>query len=195
MSAFVFARQSPCVMNRSSALSMSTKASKHTVAAPLAARHSMAVTKLSTPVSFSQKATTLSRGVAVKPTCKVKGLAQLMTAVEKGEMKQGLMDFKVGSDIKVGVTVVEGSKTRVQNYQGVIIAIRKHGSNIKNGMGTSITVRKVVQGVGVERVFPIHSPLCTFEEVPGSGTVKVRRAKLYYLRELMGKSAKLKRKF
>merc|ERR1711874_105128 len=100
-----------------------------------------------------------------------------------------MIDFKVGWDIIVGVQVKEGNKTRIQDFQGVIIAINN------KGMGKSITVRKNVQGVGVERVFPVHSPLCTFQYVQGAGIPKVRRAKLYYLRDRTGKAAKLKRTY
>eukprot|EP00241_Pyramimonas_parkeae_P007508 CAMPEP_0114246212 /NCGR_PEP_ID=MMETSP0058-20121206/12331_1 /TAXON_ID=36894 /ORGANISM="Pyramimonas parkeae, CCMP726" /LENGTH=166 /DNA_ID=CAMNT_0001359361 /DNA_START=36 /DNA_END=536 /DNA_ORIENTATION=+ len=113
----------------------------------------------------------------------------LMQNVDKQSMKPDLMDFRIGHEVKVGVTVKEGQKTRVQPYQGVIIATHKAG------LSSTVTVRKMVQGIGVERVFPTHSPLCFFESVPGAGTPKVRRAKLYYLRELKGKSARLKIKY
>jgi large subunit ribosomal protein L19 len=104
-------------------------------------------------------------------------------------MKSDLMEFRVGREITVGVQVIEGTKTRVQPYKGIIIAMHK------NGLSSTVTVRKMVQGVGVERCFPLHSPLCTFEPVVTAGTPKVRRAKLYYLRELQGKSARLKIKY
>jgi len=120
---------------------------------------------------------------------KPKGLLNLVKKIEDGEKKKDLIDFRPGLDVKVGVTVQEGNKSRVQYYQGTIIAIHK------NGLSSSITVRKVVQGVGVERVFPMHSPLLTFEKVPGAGIPKVRRAKLYYLRGLTGKNARVKKKY
>jgi large subunit ribosomal protein L19 len=94
-------------------------------------------------------------------------LHTLMQTVDKQSMKSDLMDFRVGREITVGVQVIEGAKTRVQPYKGLIIAIHK------NGLSSSVTVRKMVQGVGVERVFPLHSPLCTFEAVVSAGTPKV----------------------
>ena len=78
-------------------------------------------------------------------------------------MKDDLIPFRVGMTVKVGVTVVEGGKSRVQPYEGIVIAIHRAG------VATTITVRKSFQGYGVERIFPIHSPLCTFEEVRGAG--------------------------
>jgi len=77
----------------------------------------------------------------------------------------------------------------VQPYEGIVIAIHRAG------VATTITVRKSFQGYGVERIFPIHSPLCSFEEIRGAGKPVVRRAKLYYLRNLVGKKAKLKTRF
>ena len=91
--------------------------------------------------------------------------------------------------VKVGVTVVEGAKTRVQPYQGLIIAMHKHA------LTSTITVRKTFQGVGVERVFPIHSPLVAIEPVQTAGVPRVRRAKLDYLRDRVGKAARLKQVF
>mmetsp|Transcript_31360 Transcript_31360/g.43511 ORF Transcript_31360/g.43511 Transcript_31360/m.43511 type:complete len:177 (-) Transcript_31360:235-765(-) len=116
-------------------------------------------------------------------------MAKLMEKIDSASLKNDLMSFQVGHDVSVGVQVKEGAKTRVQMYQGVIIAMHK------SGLSSTITVRKMVQGVGVERVFPIHSPLCSFEPVAGAGTPQVRRAKLYYLRELKGKQARLKIKY
>jgi len=91
--------------------------------------------------------------------------------------------------LRVGVTVKEGNKTRVQPFEGVVIGIHRAG------VATTVTVRKTLQGFGVERVFPAHSPLCTFEEVRGAGKPVVRRAKLFYLRRLVGKQARLKTRF
>eukprot|EP00240_Pyramimonas_obovata_P007474 CAMPEP_0118936034 /NCGR_PEP_ID=MMETSP1169-20130426/15970_1 /TAXON_ID=36882 /ORGANISM="Pyramimonas obovata, Strain CCMP722" /LENGTH=164 /DNA_ID=CAMNT_0006879131 /DNA_START=87 /DNA_END=581 /DNA_ORIENTATION=+ len=127
-----------------------------------------------------------ARSGAVGTTC---SLSKLMDKVDAQSMKEDVMEFKVGHDVVVGVVVKEGNKSRVQPYQGVIIAQHKAGLN------STVTVRKIVQGVGVERTFPIHSPLCTFKPVVGAGTPVVRRAKLYYLRELKGKSARLKIKY
>jgi large subunit ribosomal protein L19 len=93
-------------------------------------------------------------------------------------------DFRAGDTVKVHVKVVEGSRSRVQVFQGVVI--RVHGS----GIGRTFTVRKISFGVGVERTFPLHSPIFETIEVVTRGDV--RRAKLYYLRNLRGKKAKIK---
>jgi len=139
------------------------------------------------PAVFAARpAAAAARSGSVGTTC---SLSLLMQKVNSASLKKDLMEFKIGHDVIVGVTVVEGAKSRVQPYTGVIIA--QH----KNGLNSTVTVRKTVQGVGVERVFPTHSPLCTFEAVKGAGTPVVRRAKLYYLRELKGKSARLKIKY
>ena len=92
--------------------------------------------------------------------------------------------FRAGDTVKVHVKVVEGSRSRVQVFQGVVIRI--HGS----GVGRTFTVRKVSFGVGVERTFPLNSPI--FEEIEVVTRGDVRRAKLYYLRNLRGKKAKIK---
>ncbi|MBF0171321.1 MAG: 50S ribosomal protein L19 [Nitrospinae bacterium] len=107
--------------------------------------------------------------------------------VEKQYMKTELPEFKIGDTVKVHMRVSEGDKERIQIVEGVIIA-RKHG-----GIRETFTVRKVSSGVGVERIFPIHSPKVEKIEVIRSG--KVRRAKLYYLRELRGKAARLAERF
>jgi large subunit ribosomal protein L19 len=96
------------------------------------------------------------------------GLQKFIDAVEKDQMKKNLPELKIGMTVKVGVTVVEGNKTRVQPYQGLIIAMHKHALN------STITVRKTFQGVGVERVFPVHSPLITLEPVVSAGVPRVR---------------------
>mmetsp|Transcript_5010 Transcript_5010/g.12726 ORF Transcript_5010/g.12726 Transcript_5010/m.12726 type:complete len:260 (+) Transcript_5010:160-939(+) len=118
-----------------------------------------------------------------------KGLMAYVERVMAMQMKDDLIPFRVGMTCKVGVTVKEGAKTRVQPYEGIIIAIHR------SGVATTITVRKAFGGYGVERIFPVHSPLCSFEEIRGAGKVVVRRAKLYYLRDLVGKKAKLKTRF
>ena len=96
------------------------------------------------------------------------GLAKFVTQVEESQMKTDVIPLRVGMTVKVGVTVVEGTKTRVQPYQGLIIAMHKHSLN------STVTVRKTFQGVGVERVFPIHSPLITIAEVETAGVPRVR---------------------
>jgi large subunit ribosomal protein L19 len=97
--------------------------------------------------------------------------------------KRAIPDFRPGDTLKVGVRVVEGERTRVQNYEGVCIA------RANRGMGSSFTVRKISFGEGVERVFPLYSPNIDSIEVVRKGAV--RRAKLYYLRGRRGKSARI----
>ena len=99
-------------------------------------------------------------------------------------MRDDVPAFRAGDTVKVHVKVVEGTRSRVQVFQGVVIKIQ--GS----GIGRTFTVRKVSFGVGVERTFPIHSPIFEMVEVVTRGDV--RRAKLYYLRNLRGKAAKIK---
>lgn len=107
--------------------------------------------------------------------------------VEKQYMKTELPPFAIGDTVKVHMKVAEGDKERIQVVEGVVIS-RKHG-----GIRETFTVRKVSSGIGVERTFPIHSPKVEKIEVVRSG--KVRRAKLYYLRELRGKAARLAERF
>ncbi|ABL82757.1 MULTISPECIES: 50S ribosomal protein L19 [unclassified Nocardioides] len=107
-------------------------------------------------------------------------IAELGNATKRTD----LPDFRSGDTVKVHVKVVEGNRSRVQIFQGVVI--RLQGS----GVGRSFTVRKVSFGVGVERTFPLHSPI--FEQIEVVTRGDVRRAKLYYLRNLRGKKAKIK---
>ena len=100
-------------------------------------------------------------------------------------IREDLPSFRSGDTVNVGVKVVEGSKSRVQNFEGVVIAISSCG-----GLDKTFTVRKISNGVGVERIFPLHSPNIDSIKVLKKG--KVRRAKLYYLRELKGKAARIK---
>lgn len=102
-------------------------------------------------------------------------------------MKAGLPDIGPGDTVRVHQKIKEGDKERLQAFEGIIIA-RKHGKE----PGATITVRKVVSGIGVERIFPVHSPAIEKIEVIQRG--KARRAKLYYLRGAKGKRAKLKKK-
>ncbi len=104
--------------------------------------------------------------------------------VEKKYLKQDLPEFRSGDTVKVHVKVVEGTRQRIQIFEGVVIA-RQHGS-----LRETFTVRKVSNGVGVERVFPLHCPSIDKVEVTRLG--KVRRAKLYYLRARSGKAARIK---
>jgi large subunit ribosomal protein L19 len=105
-------------------------------------------------------------------------------AIEAAQMKSELDKFKVGDTVKVHFKIVEGKTERVQIYEGLVIAMKN------SKVGKTFTVRKISYGVGVERVFPLHSPRVVKVEVVRPG--KVRRAKLYYIREKIGKGAKIK---
>ena len=110
----------------------------------------------------------------------------IIDAVEKEGMRTDIPQFNIGDTVKVFVKVVEGNRERLQGFEGVVIA-RKHG-----GIRETFTVRRVSVGVGIERTFPLHSPKIDHIDVVRKGDV--RRAKLYYLRERSGKSAKIKEK-
>lgn len=107
--------------------------------------------------------------------------------VENNFLKKDLPVLKIGDNVKIGVKIIEGTRERVQFYEGTIIA-RKNSL-----INTTITVRKILQGIGVERIFLIHSPKIDSIEILRSS--KVRRAKLYYLRNLRGKASRLKQTF
>ena len=109
---------------------------------------------------------------------------QTLDAIDAASLRSDVPVFRPGDTVKVHVRVVEGNRTRVQVFQGVVI--RRHGGGVRE----TFTVRKVSFGVGVERTFPVHSPIIDHLEVVTRGDV--RRAKLYYLRELRGKKAKIK---
>ncbi len=108
----------------------------------------------------------------------------IIDTIEKEGMRTDLPEIAIGDQVKVFVKVVEGNRERLQSYEGIVIA-KKNG-----GIRETFTVRRVTYGVGVERTFPMHSPKIDHIEVVRHG--KVRRAKLYYLRERTGKAAKLK---
>ena len=114
-------------------------------------------------------------------------LLEQLEAEHIAELAKDIPDFAAGDTIRVGVKVTEGTRTRVQNYEGVCIA-RKGGDTL----GAQFTVRKISFGEGVERVFPLHSPQIDAITVVRRG--RVRRAKLYYLRERRGKSARIAEK-
>ena len=107
--------------------------------------------------------------------------------VENKFLKTNLPPLHIGDNVKIGVKIIEGNKERIQFYEGTIIA--KKNSSIN----TTITVRKILQGIGVERIFLLHSPKVDSINVLRSS--KVRRAKLYYLRNLRGKASRLKQTF
>lgn len=106
-----------------------------------------------------------------------------LASVERPYLKDEIPDFRAGDTVRVHVRVVEGEKERIQVFQGVVIARRGSGTR------ESFTVRKISSAIGVERVFPLHSPVIDRIEVVRRG--KVRRAKLYYLRNLRGKAARI----
>ena len=106
--------------------------------------------------------------------------------VDEKSLRDDIPEFQAGDTVKVHVRVVEGNKERVQVFEGVVIARRGSGIN------ESFTVRKLSSGVGVERTFPLHSPIIAKLEFVNSGDV--RRAKLYYLRDRVGKAAKVREK-
>jgi large subunit ribosomal protein L19 len=108
----------------------------------------------------------------------------LLTAIEQEQIKKDIPDFRPGDTVKVYTKVVEGGRERIQVFEGTVIA-RRGG-----GLRETFTVRKISYGVGVERIFPLHSPRIDKIEVVKKG--RVRRAKLYYMRELKGKAARIK---
>lgn len=114
-------------------------------------------------------------------------ISQTIKKVETTFLKKDLPILRIGDNVKIGVKIIEGNKERVQFYEGTIIA--KKNSSIN----TTITVRKTLQGIGIERIFLIHSPKVDSISVLRSS--KVRRSKLYYLRELKGKASRLKQTF
>jgi large subunit ribosomal protein L19 len=112
---------------------------------------------------------------------------EIIRSIEAEQLKSNLPDIYIGDTVKVGVIIQEGGKERTQPYEGVVIAMRNSGIN------KTITVRRVFQGVGVERVFLLHSPRIDSVKIVRRG--KVRRAKLYYLRNRVGKATRIKQRF
>lgn len=112
---------------------------------------------------------------------------EIIRSIEAEYLKSDLPVIYPGDTVRVGIRIQEGGKDRVQPYEGVVIAIRRANLN------TTITVRRIFQGVGVERVFLLHSPLVANIQVLRRG--KVRRAKLYYLRDRVGKATRVKQRF
>lgn len=142
----------------------SRASSRAAAAMQLSARAAVA----GTPVTFGSRRAPQAVSTSAPVTeARMHGLAKYVQKVEKEQMKTDLPELKIGMTLKVGVTVVESGKSRVQPYQGLLIAMHK------NGINSTITVRKVFQGIGVERVFPIHSPLLSIEAVPTAGVPKV----------------------
>jgi large subunit ribosomal protein L19 len=139
----------------------------------------------------SVDAETSSDSVAATATVKVTtgklSARALIEEFEAAQLKSDLPEIYVGDTVKVGVRIREGNKERVQPYEGVVIA-KRHG-----GLNQTITVRRIFQGIGVERVFMLHSPQVASVKVERRG--KVRRAKLFYLRDRVGKATRVKQRF
>nr|YP_011007185.1 50S ribosomal protein L19 [Pleurophycus gardneri]QWK42525.1 ribosomal protein L19 [Lessoniopsis littoralis]QWK42809.1 ribosomal protein L19 [Laminaria ephemera]WAM64472.1 50S ribosomal protein L19 [Pleurophycus gardneri] len=112
---------------------------------------------------------------------------ELIDSVESVHIKKNLSKIFVGDTVKIGVFIKEGNKERIQYYQGIILGKNNSGINL------TISVRKVFQGIGVERNFLIHSP--KFESIEVIKSSRVRRSKLYYLRSIVGKGSRLKQRF
>ena len=134
-----------------------------------------------------QISTAASSAPAVKVTTGKLCAHDLIKAFEAEQLKDDLPEIYVGDTVRVGVRIREGNKERVQPYEGVVIA-KRHG-----GLNETITVRRIFQGIGVERVFMLHSPQVASVKVERRG--KVRRAKLFYLRDRVGKATRVKQRF
>nr|WP_320664101.1 50S ribosomal protein L19 [Prochlorococcus sp. MIT 1223] len=144
-------------------------------------------TKVSTEKVSASKATkSISQGTKSNAPKRISP-KEIISEFEKSQEKQNLPEIYVGDTVKVGVKISEGNKERVQPYEGVIIA-KRHG-----GLNQTITVRRIFQGIGVERVFMVHSPQVASIKVERRG--KVRRAKLFYLRDRVGKATRVKQRF
>ena len=123
----------------------------------------------------------------VSKTTPTLSASNLIKEFENEQLKKELPEIYVGDTVKVGVKITEGNKERVQPYEGVVIA-KRHG-----GLNQTITVRRIFQGIGVERVFMLHSPQVASLKVERRG--KLRRAKLFYLRDRVGKATRVKQRF
>jgi len=143
-------------------------------------------------ISESNQVTSQSPQTKELETSNIKKVQQinsynLVTDFEASQLKKELPEIYVGDTVKVGVKITEGNKERVQPYEGVVIA-KRHG-----GLNQTITVRRIFQGIGVERIFMLHSPQVASLKVERRG--KVRRAKLFYLRDRVGKATRVKQRF
>jgi len=136
----------------------------------------------SNDVAVKQK----GKNLVSEPT-KTLSFSKLIEEFENEQLKKELPEIYVGDTVKVGVKITEGNKERVQPYEGVVIS-KRHG-----GLNQTITVRRIFQGIGVERVFMLHSPQVASLKVERRG--KVRRAKLFYLRDRVGKATRVKQRF
>ena len=112
--------------------------------------------------------------------------SNIIERIDREQMRHDIPDFRPGDSVRVHIRIIEGNKERVQVFEGVVIRRRR------GNMGATFTVRKISHGVGVEKTFALHSPRLEKVEIVSRG--KVRRARLYYLRELRGKAARIKEK-
>ena len=112
---------------------------------------------------------------------------RIIDSIEKNFIKKDIPILKIGDNVKIGVKIIEGNKERIQFYEGTIIAKKNSSINL------TITVRKTLQGIGIERIFLVHSP--KLDSISVLRSSKVRRSKLYYLRNLKGKASRLKQTF
>ena len=140
----------------------------------------------SSKVSLDESSEKKDSSKAAKNESKLTGQALIDNFVDS-QKKEKVPEIYVGDTVRVGVRISEGNKERVQPYEGVIIS-KRHG-----GINQTITVRRIFQGVGVERVFMVHSPQVASIKVERRG--KVRRAKLFYLRDRVGKATRVKQRF
>ena len=139
------------------------------------------------PSESSDSAPAAASAPAVRVSTGRLSASELIAAFEAEQLKSDLPEIYVGDTVQVGVRIREGNKERVQPYEGVVIA-KRHG-----GLNETITVRRIFQGIGVERVFMLHSPQVASVKVERRG--KVRRAKLFYLRDRVGKATRVKQRF
>ena len=140
-----------------------------------------------TAVETAPEATAAKSSKASSAPAKKLSPEALIRSFESAQQKNDLPEIYVGDTVRVGVRISEGNKERVQPYEGVVIS-KRHG-----GLNQTITVRRIFQGIGVERVFMLHSPQVASIKVERRG--KVRRAKLFYLRERVGKATRVKQRF
>ena len=141
----------------------------------------------STPEDSGVKNDSETKPKGKKILSKTLSPAEIIKTFEDAQQTKELPDIYVGDTVRVGVRISEGNKERVQPYEGVVIA-KRHG-----GIHQTITVRRIFQGIGVERIFLVHSPQVASIKVERRG--KVRRAKLFYLRERVGKATRVKQRF
>ena len=143
--------------------------------------------ELNTPVNSGVENASKEKSNEKKISIKKLSPSEIIKTFEEAQQNKNLPDIYVGDTVRVGVRISEGNKERVQPYEGVVIA-KRHG-----GINQTITVRRIFQGIGVERIFLVHSPQVASIKVERRG--KVRRAKLFYLRERVGKATRVKQRF